>query len=50
LPRETGCPPDWKNSLHGAARSRQGFRNDSNRVPKISNDSYLHRLLNARTC
>jgi hypothetical protein len=50
LPRETGCPLVWKNSLHGAARSRQGFRNGSNRVRKILSGGYLHRLLIAHTC
>jgi hypothetical protein len=50
LPRKTGCPLDWKSSLHGAARSRQGFRNESSRVPKISSGGYLYRLLIARTC
>jgi hypothetical protein len=50
LPRKTGCHLDWKSSLYGAARSRQGFRNDSSRVPKISSGGYLHRLLIARTC
>jgi len=35
LPRKTGYLLDWKNNLYGAARSRQGFRNGSNRVPKI---------------
>src|SRR6266849_10133323 len=26
LPRETGCPPDWKNSLHGAATLPPGLQ------------------------
>jgi hypothetical protein len=45
----SGCPLVWRNNLHGAARSRQGCRNDSSRVPKISSGGYLHRLLIART-
>ncbi len=49
LPREIDCPLDWKSSLRGAARFRQGFRNDSNPVPKILSGGYLHRLLIART-
>jgi len=44
LPRKTGCLLDWKNNLYGAARSRQGFRKGSNRVPKILSGGYLHRL------
>jgi len=48
-PRKTGCPPGWKNSLCGVASFHRGSRNDSNRVLRIWNGSYLRRLLIART-
>jgi len=50
LPRKISCLLDWKNNLYGAACSRQGFRSGSNRVPKISSGSYLHRLRIVHTC
>ena len=48
-PRETGCPPDWKNSSCGVASFRRGSRNDSNPVLRNWNGGYLRLLLIART-
>jgi hypothetical protein len=48
-PRKTACLPGWKNNLCGVASFRRGFKNDSNRVLRIWNGSYLRRLLIART-
>jgi len=48
LPREISCPPDWKNSLYGAARSLPGSRRNSSRVLKTLSGGYLHHLPIAR--